>query len=282
MKRLTLLTIAAAMTIGVSVPAMADYVRLGSVDVGYRTDADTAYTRFGGRMESLRLTADRSDVFCRSIRVRYANGDVDDVFHGALREDRPVNVDLRGRSARVDSIRFVCRSDEFRGGKIYIAADVGRYRDEWRRDRDWDRMWSGLFGMGPGPDMHGGPDHDMHGGPDRDMHGGPDRDEWMSLGTQSFEGRNDTESTFTGGWTGRNVERIGLRPLDADARCMRVVVTFRNGHKVKLEDLLPGVLQRDRVAVLDLPGHDRDIRNLFLRCRALGEYRVRIEILVRK
>ena len=269
MKRLTFLAMAAAMTIGVSAPALADYVRLGSVDVGYRTDVDTAYTRFGGRMESLRLTADRSDVFCRSIRVRYANGDVDEVFSGALHEDRPVDVDLRGRARRVDSIRFVCRSEEFRGGKIYIGAEVGRYGDEWRHDRDWDRMWSGIFGM-------------EHHGRDHDMHGGPDRDEWISLGTESFEGRNDTENTFAGGWTGRNVERIGLRPLDADARCMRVVVTYQNGRKQKLEDFLPGVLQRDRVAVLDLPGHDRDIRNLFLRCRALGEYRVRIEILVRK
>ena len=269
MKRLTFLAMAAAMTFGVSVPAMADYVRLGSVDVSYRTDVDTAYTHFGGRMESLRLTADRSDVFCRSIRVRYGNGDVDDVFHGALREDTPVDVDLSGRARRVESIQFVCRSDEFRGGKIYIAAEVGRYGDEWRHDPDWDRTWSGIFGT-------------EHHGPGPDMHGGPDRDEWFSLGTESFEGRNDTESTFTGGWVGRNVERIGLRPLDADARCMRVVVTYQNGRKQKLEDFLPAVMERDRVAVLDLPGHDRDIRNLFLRCRALGEYRVRIEILVRK
>jgi hypothetical protein len=114
------------------------------------------------------------------------------------------------------------------------------------------------------------------------MHGGHDRDEWISLGTESFEGRNDTESTFVEGWRGRHVDRIGLRPLDADARCMRVVVTYESGRKQKLEDFLPGVMERDRLAVLDLPGHDRDISKLFLRCRALGEYRVRIEILVRK
>jgi hypothetical protein len=268
MKRLTLLTMAAAMTMAVSAPALADYVRLGSVDVGYRTDADTAYTRFGGRMESLRLTADRSDVFCRSIRVRYADGDVDNVFHGALREDRPVNVDLRGRRARVDSIRFVCRSNEFRGGKIYIAAEVGRYGDEWRHHRDWDRLWSGIFGMGHGP------------GPD--MHHGPDRDEWITLGRESFEGRNDSESTFAGGWRGHSVDRIALRPLDADARCMRVVVAYENGRKQKVEDALPRVLQQGRLAVVNLPGRDRDIRSLFLRCRAVGEHRVTIEILVRK
>jgi hypothetical protein len=258
MKRATLLAMAAAMTVGVSVPALADYVRLGSVDVGYRTDADTAYTRFGGRMESLRLTADRSDIFCRSIRVRYANGDVDNVFHGALREDRPVNVDLRGRAARVDSIRFVCRSDEFRGGKIYIAAEVGRYGDEWRHHRDWDRLWSGIFGM---------------------VHPGPGHDEWISLGRESFEGRHDSESTFAG-WRGRSVDRIGLRPLDSDAACSRIVATFESGRHADLPR--SGRMEQSRVTVIDLPGRNRDLRNLYLQCHALGDRRVTIEILVRR
>jgi hypothetical protein len=266
MKRAALLAMAAAMTVGVSAPALADYVRLGSVEVGYRTDADTAYTRFGGRMESLRLTADRSDIFCRSIRVRYADGRVDNVFRGALREDRPVDVDLRGRRARVDSIRFVCRSDEFRGGKIYIAAEVGRYGDEWRHHRDWDRLWSGIFGMG-------------HPGPGPDMHGGPGHDEWISLGRESFEGRHDSESTFAG-WRGRSVDRIGLRPLDSDAACSRIVATFDSGRRTDLPR--SGRMEQGRVTVIDLPGRNRDLRSLTLQCHALGDRRVTIEILVRR
>ncbi len=261
MKRATLLAMAAVMAVGVSVPAQAAYVRLGSVEVGYRTDADTAYTRFGGGMESLRLTADRSDIFCRSIRVRYANGDVDNVFRGALREDRPVNVDLRGHRAHVDSIRFVCRSDEFRGGKIYIAAEVGRYGDEWRRHRDWDRLWSGIFGMGHGP--------------------GPFHDEWITLGRESFEGRHDSESTFAG-WRGHSVDRIGLRPLNADARCTRVMATFENGRTRDLYVDRFDRMERDRVTVIDLPGRDRNLRSLYLQCRAVGERRVIIEILARR
>jgi hypothetical protein len=265
MNRTTMLFMAAAMAIGVSAPANAEYVRLGSVDVGFRADSDTAYTRFGGRMESLRFTASRSDIFCRSIIVRYENGETQNVFSGRLDERSPVDVDLRGRARRVDSIRFLCRSNEFRGGKIFIAGEVGRYRDEWRRDRDWDRMWSGLFGggmSGPGPGPRMGNDND-----------------WVSLGRLSFQGRNDHDSTFAG-WAGRHVDRIGLRPVDGDARCMSIVVTFDNGHKVKLTD--GRVLERGRMNVYDLPGYERNLAKLYMRCRALGDYSVTIDIFVRK
>jgi hypothetical protein len=61
-----------------------------------------------------------------------------------------------------------------------------------------------------------------------------------------------------------------------------VAVAYESGRKQKLEDALPGVMQQGRLAVIDLPGRDRDIRSLFLRCRAVGAYRVTIEILVRK
>ena len=170
---------AAALVAAFASPAAAEFVRLGSVDVGYRADLDTAYTEFGGRLESLRLTASRSNIYCRRIVVQYDNGERQNVFSGRLDERVPVEVDLRGRARRVSSINFACRSDEFRGGRIWIAGDVGRWMDEWRHHRDWDRRWSGLFGAGPmgpgagmgpggpgGPGGHGGP-----GGPGG--HGGP-------------------------------------------------------------------------------------------------------------
>jgi hypothetical protein len=274
----TLFLAAAAAAAAISVPAMADYVRLGSVDVGFRSDSDTAYTRFGGRMESLRLTASRSDINCRSVIVRFDNGEVQNVFSGRLDERRPVDVDLRGRARRVSSINFLCRSDEFRGGKIFIEGEVGRYRDEWRRDRDWDRMWSGLFGgmgggMGGGDMRRGGMGHGDRMGPRGGMMGA-DRD-WISLGRLSFEGRNDRENTFTG-WEGRHIESIALRPVDGDARCMSIVATFDGGRKVKLADGRP--LERGRMTMYDLPGHNRNLAKLYMRCRALGDYRVTIEV----
>ena len=272
MKTLTAMLGAAVFALAVTVPAAADYVRLGSVDVGFRTDSDTAYARFGGRLESLRLVASRSDIFCRSVVVKYENGEMQNVFSGRLNERSPVEVDLRGRARRVDSIRFVCRSDEFRGGRIFIEGEVGRYRDEWRHDRDWDRMWSGLFGGGMA-----GPDRDR--GPDRGGWGGGPAGDWIVLGRQSFEGRNDSESTFTD-WGGRHVERLGLRAVETDAQCMSIVATFENGQKAKLAD--GRTLPRGQVVVYDLPGYQRNISKVYLRCRAMGGWRVTIEVLARR
>jgi hypothetical protein len=275
------------MALGIAAPAMADYVRLGSVDVGYRADMDTAYSRFGGRMESLRLTASRSDIYCRSVIVRFDNGETQNVFSGMLDENRPVDVDLRGRARRVDNISFLCRSDGFRGGKIYVAGEVGRYRDEWRRDRDWDTTWSVMFGGGMDSDHHdwdgdhrGDGDHHDDGDRRGDWGGGMGASDWVSLGTQSFEGRNDRESNFTG-WAGRHVDRVGFRPVNGDARCMSIVATLEDGQKVKL---VSGVymMQRGRMAVFDLPGDHRNVTKLYMRCRAISDYSVTIEAFARR
>jgi hypothetical protein len=277
MKSVNTLLGAVAFAAVIASPAAADFVRLGSVDVGFRADTDTAYTEFGGRLESLRLIASRSDIFCRAVVVQYENGERQNVFSGRLDERQPVMVDLRGRARRVDSIKFNCRSDEFRGGRVFIDGEVGHFRDEWRSDRNWDRRWSNLFGGmmdSRGPDGRG-PMGDRS--PDgRGPMGGGD---WSVLGTMSFEGRNDKESNFTG-WAGRHVERIGLRPIETDAQCMSIVATFDNGDKVKLADGRP--LERGRVAVYDLPGRHANIAKLYMRCRSTQSYHVTIEVLLRR
>lgn len=273
MKRAAFLMTAAVMAIGVAVPALADYVRLGSVDVGYRADLDTAYTRFGGRMEGLRFIAGRSDIYCRSIVVRFADGDTQKVFSGRLDERQAVYADLRGGMRRVDSIRFLCRSDEFRGGKIFIEGDVGRYRDDWRRDRDWDRTWSGLFGGGDG-DRRGDHRGDWNG-----RGGDWNRGDWVSLGTQTFQGGDDRAMTAAG-WAGRRIDRIALRPIEGDVRCNRVDAHFEDGYSARLDK--NRVLQQGQMNVYDLPGYKRNVTELYLRCHAIGDYRVTIEIYAHK
>lgn len=274
-------------------PAAADYVRLGSVDVGYHADNDTAYSRFGGRLESLRLMASRSDIFCRAVVVQYENGERQNVFSGRLDERQPVEVDLRGRARKVDSINFACRSNEFRGCRIYIEGEVGHFRDEWRHDRDWDRTWSGLFGGGRGPDGPGamsdpGPRGAMGGpgsmggpgpmGPGMG-HGPMGGGDFVSLGSMSFEGGNDRESNFTG-FAGRHVDKLALRPLETDAQCGSIVATFDGGRKVKLAD--GRTLERGRMNFYDLPGSDRSLAKVYLRCHSIGGYHVTIEIFARR
>lgn len=265
MKTARVLAMAAVLSAGISAPALADYVRLGSVEVGYRTDRDTSWTRFGGGMEGLRLTADRSDILCRAIVVQFGDGSRQTVFSGPLRQDRPVEVDLRGGTRRVRNISFTCRSDARRGGVISIAANVGRFQDEWRRSPDWALFWSRLFNWGAV-------------GGNTGFGNGYDPNVWVSLGRERFEGRRDRESSFAG-WNGRSVDRIGLRAVDDDARCSAVRAIFGNGRSSVLN---VARLDRGRFASVDLPGGDRNLRSLSLACHAVNRNAVTIEIFARK
>jgi hypothetical protein len=247
--------------VGLSAPAMADYVRLGSVDVGYHTDKDTAWNRFGGGMEGLRLMADGNDVNCRSIVAHFGDGTQQNVFTGKLREDRPIEVDLRGGTRRVRDVSFTCRSDERGGAKIYLSAEIGRYKNDWMKSPDWALFWSRVFNwVTPG------------------NNNGNDANYWVSLGRESFEGRRDREQNFAG-WAGRSVERIGFRAVNDDARCSRVRVTFMNGNA---RDLDVGRLDQGRVKSIDLPGGNRNIKNVTMVCSAVNKNAVTIEILARK
>src|ERR1700749_2824479 len=255
MKRSRIFIAAAIASIGFTAPALADFVKLGSVDVGYRMDRDSKWTRFGGPMEGLRLEADRSNVKCRSIVAHFADGSQQNVFSGVLQDNRPVIVDVRGGARRVSDVSFTCRSDEFSGGKIYIEADVGRYQAEWRRSPDWALLWSRLFNWG-------------------NAQSGYDANYWVTLGQTRFEGRNDREAHFSA-WAGNSVERIGLKAVNDDARCSRVRVTFASGMSTMLD---VGRLDQGRMKSIDLPGGNRAVRDLNMVCRPMNKNGVTVEI----
>ena len=259
MVKLRNMALAAAIAAGVAgfaAPASAAYVRLGSVDVGFRVDHSTNWTRFGGHMEGLRLRADRSDIQCRSIRVLYGNGNRREVFSGRLREDRPVNVDLQGGARIVKRIDFICRSTERRGAKIHIMAEVGRYRDEWRKSPDWGNVWAKIFNSGA-------------------MGPVPQRNAWVSIARKRF---SDYEMVGAA-WSGHHVARIGLKAIDGDASCTRVRAHFGNGTSANLDLRKFDRMKRGRVYQADLPGGDRTITKLGLVCHALGDAPVTIEVL---
>jgi len=253
----TLLLSAAAITLGLAAPAAADYVRLGSVDVGFHTDLDRAFTRFGGGLVGLRFVAGGSDIHCNDITVHYANGDRQTVFSGHLDEHQPVYADLRGGVRRVDHINFHCRSEQYSGGRIYIEGDPGRFLDEWRHDRDWDRTWAGIFGGGG----HAGP-------------GAPGGD-WILLGREVFVGSNDRDETFAG-WAGRRIDHIALRPVEGDARCNRVDARFEDGYNAKLDQ--DRYLHAGQMSVYDLPGYKHNVVSFYFRCHAIGDGQVTIEV----
>ncbi|HTO42226.1 MAG TPA: hypothetical protein VL026_14740, partial [Rhizomicrobium sp.] len=105
--------------------------------------------------------------------------------------------------------------------------------------------------------------------------------DWVSIATQSFEGRNDREVAVAG-WRGRSVERIALRPLNGDARCSRVTVRFDNGQARDLKVERGMRLAQGRGYSFDLPGRDRNVRDVMLHCSPQDGRSVRIEVLARK
>jgi hypothetical protein len=111
--------------------------------------------------------------------------------------------------------------------------------------------------------------------------GGYDPNYWVRLGTERFQGPVDREAAFPG-WGGRSVDRIGLRSLNGFARCTRVRAMFGNGNTRDLDAsglfrMVPG-----RVYRVDLPGGDRNVVRLALKCRALGQYAVAVDVFARK
>ena len=110
---------------------------------------------------------------------------------------------------------------------------------------------------------------------------GFDPNYWVRMGTERFQGGMDRESEFAG-WAGRSVERIGLQAMNGYARCTRVRAEFGNGRVRDLDTsglfrMTPGRMYR-----VDLPGGDRNVVKLHLKCRALGQYAVSVQIFARK
>lgn len=81
--------------------------------------------------------------------------------------------------------------------------------------------------------------------------------------------------TFAG-FRGRDLEAIGLQPADDDARCSSVRVHFANGRSrdIRLSDLL----REDRIYRGDLPGEERNVRQLELVGSPVGDADVTVNI----
>jgi hypothetical protein len=241
------MALAAVLLSGMVLPALADsaladWDRIGSVDFSYRNNTDTQYANFGGRFEALALRARNSDVTCRDVTAVLRNGDRTEVFHGFLPRGRNVTVDLPGGSRLIRHLDFNCRSMDRTGASVDIAADVERF--------DTGRYVTGEL----------------------------DTSGWITLASERFDGRADHEMTFAG-WRGRDVDTIALRPLNDDARCRSVAITFANGDRRTLDIDNADVLREDRIAMFDLPGNRRDVTRIDMNCHAEHGNMVTMEVL---
>ena len=264
MKTSQLAILSSLLALGAATPAFAAWDNIGSVDVnggrggprmGMRgMDRDVKNFDLGGPVERLQLRAERSDIDCRSVNARYGNGRDRSIFNGRLNQGRTVDVNVNVPDGRINGLTFNCAAADRSGGTIRISADIGRYRNDWMRGPNWQATWSRMFNWGS-----------------------QTVNNWQLVGTESFEGRNDRENSFTG-WRGRNVDSVALKPLDADARCSRIVAHFGNGHDQVLNVNNGDNLRRGMYYKLDLPGRDRDLNSISLRCRATDARKVTMQI----
>lgn len=250
--------LAAVLAIGVSAPALADWDNIGTVNIGYRMDNDVRRFDFGGPVERLRLRADRSDINCRSVTASFQNGRSREIFAGNLRQGRATNVDLPGNARNITRLDFQCGAMDRRGGTIQVSADVGRYRPDWMRGPNWGATWAHMFNWGSNVVNN-----------------------WQYAGDARFEGRRDSESTFTG-WRGKGSDAIALKPTDANARCSQVTAMFANGRTQNLAAHNGDLLRQGEFNSLDLPGDHRNVTSLFMKCRATDSRRVTIQIYTSK
>jgi len=272
-----LLALAAILCAGAAVPASAAWDRIGSVDFSNRNTTDVQYGNFGGRVEALSLRARNSDVTCRDVTATFGNGNTRSVFQGFLPRGRDVTLDLPGNGRMIRRLDFNCRATNRDGARVDIAADVGRYQAEWRQSPDWERMWSRMFNWGNRDNRNG---NDRYGnnryGNDRYVTGQLDTSGWITLGSERFDGRGDREVAFAG-VNGQNVNSIGVRPVNDDARCTTLRVHYANGG---FTDIHPnGVLREDRVTALDLPGNRRDVTRIAMSCEAEHGRSVTMQVL---
>ena len=258
MKLTRMAALAAVLAVGASVPALAAWDTIGSVDVGFRHDNDVKHFDFGGSVEGLRLRADQSDVNCRSVNATFGNGQTRQIFSGRLQAGRASNVDLPGAARNITRLDFSCGASARRGGTIQVMANVGRYRAEWMRGPNWGATWAHVVNWGSNA-----------------------INDWKLAGDARFVGRNDSESTFTG-WRGRGSDAIALKPLDANARCSQVVATFANGNTQNLAFHNGDVLRQGEFNAVDLPGDRRNVTSLYMKCRATDAARVTVQIYTSK
>jgi hypothetical protein len=242
---------------GAVTPALAEWDSIGSVTISGR-DRDVRNFDLGGPVDAISLRVENNGVDCRSITATFGNGATRQIFSGRLYENRPKSIDLPGNSRNVKRLAFNCSAGRYRDATIRIAADIGSHRDEWRRNPNFGRIWAHMFNWGSNAVNN-----------------------WQYVGQESFEGRHDSESAFTG-WRGRNTNAIALKPLDASARCSRVTAMFKNGRTRDLNVNNGDFMRQGQFYKIDLPGDQRNLTSLNLRCRATDARRVTVQIYTSK
>lgn len=117
-------------------PAAADCNEIGQIVVHDQGEPFMRDFSLARPVERLRLKTDSSDIFCRSVLANFLDGNSQEIFDGVLQHDQFTDIELPGDDQRFQSLTFQCGALTRGSAKIHIIVDVGRYRDEWRRNSD--------------------------------------------------------------------------------------------------------------------------------------------------
>jgi hypothetical protein len=234
-------------------PALAAWDEIAVIDIEYGRDFDRAYTNFGGPVERLRFTSPDEDVYCRSIRVTFGNGQTREVFAGNLMAKDTAVVDLPGDERYVERIDFVCSTASSDGAAILLAADLGEFRTTWLQEPYWANLWEHNKGATPR--------------------------NWVSIGSEEFTGERDRE-TEVAGIAGRSVTAVALQPKDGDVVCPVVRGQFGDGNTRDLNLDWGEYLEEDKLYWFDLPGVDKNLLQVDMVCRTVGAQDVTVELFV--
>jgi len=262
MTSLRIFGLAAFLSATSAIPALAaPWERIGTISVDYNLDRDRVSPDFGGPVESLRFTARGGDVQCRYIRATFGNGTTRDIFSGRLRQGMAQNVDLPGEARNIARLDLMCHAFQRSGGQIEVQADIGQYQNAWRNGPRWS-YWSRYF-----TDWNRMIDNATS--------------YWVRLGTMTFTPRYPRDNAF-GGFAGRSITQLAFRPVDGSAICSDASIRFGNGSLAKIPVNGGRPLMEGQTYRIDLPGNQRNVTNVVLRCYALGQRSVTISVLGNK
>ncbi len=255
-----LLLVSAGLSAALVTPALAAWDRVGSVDIDYRLERTSQYGGFEGPVEKLQLRAAGNDVSCRTVSAQFGNGQTANLWHGALRDGRPQNIDVPAIARDLRQVQFVCLAVGNKGARIEIYADTSG----WDAGRPASSGW-----VPPSADVSLRP-------PVQPPTPGWNENDWIALGSARFASRED--ETTVNGANGRHFQQVGLRARGNNGQCRAVVIRFTNGEKVSLSVNGGQIMREDRLYQVELPGWRRNILRLALACRAVRSDFVSIQV----
>jgi hypothetical protein len=226
--------------LSVSASYAGEWVRLGDRSVGFINDHDTIHVgRQDGKFKRLKLIVRRNDIELNSIKVFFANGEVEDVaFDRHIHDGSEAVIDLphgwhEGRSIRDVELHYHSKPD-FRGEAVA-------------------ELWGQEDAMAPTPVAHG--------------------HEWERLGDRHVGFIADRDVIHVGRQDGK-FTKLKLLVRGNDIKLNSIKVHFANG---EVEDIVFDRQMRDGgEAVIDLPHgwHEgRSIRDVELRYHSRPDFR---------